>query len=165
MEGRGRSVDYVHTVTKCYNEAIDAYLEGTYTKEKIENWKTQLATVFNRGFWDGYYLGQRLGEWSGNYGSMATKRKIYLGKVTNYFANINVAEIKLETGPLKVGDEILITGTTSGVVQTIVNEVRLELNPVEEAPKGTFCSVAMPEKIRRSDKVYKMVDSSEIKHR
>lgn len=165
IEGRARSAEYVKTVVACYREAAEAYFNGEFTQEKIDNWDQRLATVFNRGFWDGYYLGQRLGEWSSNYGSLATKRKVYLGRVTNYFSNIGVAEIKLETGPLKPGDEILITGTTSGVVQTIVEEVRVELNPIEEAPKGSFCSVAIPQKIRRSDKVYKMVESSQIRQR
>jgi U32 family peptidase len=163
IEGRARSAEYVKTVVECYHEAVDAYFDGNFTAEKIADWDRRLASVFNRGFWDGYYLGQRLGEWSSNYGSLATKRKVYLGRVTNYFANLGVAEIKLETGSLRPGDEILITGTTSGVVQTIVSEVRVELDPVEEAPKGIFCSVAIPQKIRRSDKVYKMVESSQLK--
>jgi putative protease len=165
VEGRARSAEYVKTVVECYHEAAEAYSEGNFTTEKIEDWDRRLASVFNRGFWDGYYLGQRLGEWSSNYGSMASKRKVYLGRVTNYFANIGVAEIKLETGSLRPEDEILITGTTSGVVQTVVSEVRVALDPVDEAPKGTFCSVAIPQKIRRSDKVYKMVESSQLKQR
>ena len=122
-----------------------------------------LPQFFNRGFWDGYYLGQRLGEWSGNYGSMATKRRVYLGKITNYYTNLSVGEVKLETGTLKPGDEILITGPSSGVMQTVVSEVRVELKPVDEAPKGSYCSVIVPSKVRRSDKVYKIVDASQVK--
>ena len=163
IEGRARSADYVKCVVKCYREAADACLEGTFTDAKIEDWNERLTTVFNRGFWDGYYLGQRLGEWSGNYGSLATKRRVYLGKVTNFFNNIGVGEFKLETGSLKPGDEILITGPSSGVMQTVVNEVRVELNPVAEAFKGSYCSVAVPSKVRRSDKVYKIVDASQVK--
>lgn len=163
IEGRARSADYVKCVVECYREAVMAYQEGSFTPEKVTDWDQRLATVFNRGFWDGYYLGQRLGEWSGNYGSLATKRRVYLGKVTNYFTNIGVGEFKLETGSLKPGDEILITGPSSGVLQTFVDEVRVELNPVSEAPKGSYCSVAVPAKVRRSDKVYKIVDSSMVK--
>jgi putative protease len=163
IEGRARSADYVKCVVECYREAADAYLEGSFTAEKIENWNERLASVFNRGFWNGYYLGQRLGEWSGNYGSLATKRRVYLGKVTNYFANIGIGEFKLETGSLKPEDKILITGPSSGVIQTVVKEVRVELQPVMEAPKGSYCSVSVPSRIRRSDKVYLIVDASEIK--
>lgn len=163
IEGRARSADYVKCVVACYREAANAYLEGTFNEEKVVDWNDRLATVFNRGFWDGYYLGQRLGEWSGNYGSLATKRKVYLGKVTNYFTNKGIGEFKLETGALKPGDEILITGPSTGVIQTIVEEVRVELIPVGEAIKGTYCSVAVPSKVRRSDKIYKIVDASEVK--
>jgi putative protease len=163
IEGRARSADYVKCVVECYREAADAYTEGTFTEEKIADWDLRLATVFNRGFWDGYYLGQRLGEWSGNYGSLATKRRVYLGKVTNYFSNVGVGEFKLETGSLKTGDEIQITGLSSGVMQIVVGEVRVELKTVDEAPKGSYCSVAVPSKVRRSDKIYKIVDASQIK--
>jgi putative protease len=163
IEGRARSADYVKTVVECYREAADACMSGTFNDEKIADWNNRLATVFNRGFWDGYYLGQRLGEWSGNYGSLATKRRVYLGKVTNFFTNISVGEFKLETGSLKPGDEIQITGLSSGVLQTIVEEVRVELKPVDEAPKGSYCSVSVPSKVRRSDKVYKIVDASQVK--
>lgn len=163
IEGRARSADYVKCVVECYREAVEAYLDGTYGAEKIADWDARLATVFNRGFWDGYYLGQRLGEWSKNYGSLATKRRVYLGKVTNFFTNLGVGEFKLETGSLKPGEEILITGPSSGVIQTVVEEVRVELTPVDEAPKGCYCSVALPAKVRRSDKVYKVVDASQVK--
>lgn len=163
IEGRARSADYVKCVVECYREAANAYLDGTFGEEKIKDWDQRLATVFNRGFWDGYYLGQRLGEWSGNYGSMATRRRVYLGKVTNYFTNIGIGEIKLETGSLLPGDEIQISGPSSGVMQTVVNEVRVGLQPVEEAVKGEYCSVAVPSKVRRSDKVYKIVDATTVK--
>ena len=163
IEGRARSADYVKCVVECYREAADACQDGTFGAEKIEDWNNRLATVFNRGFWDGYYLGQRLGEWSGNYGSLATKRRVYLGKITNFYNNISIGEIKLETGCLKPGDEIMITGPSSGVMQTVVEEVRVEMVRVEEAFKGTYCSVAVPSKVRRSDKVYKIVDASQVK--
>ena len=162
IEGRARSPEYVYTVVECYREAVQAYFNDTYTAEKIANWHERLATVFNRGFWDGYYLGQRLGEWSQNYGSLATKRKVYIGKGLNYFSNLKVAEFKLETGPLKVGDEIYITGPTTGLIKTIVEEIQLDKHPVEEAPKGSYISIPMDTKIRKSDKLYKIVDSVEI---
>jgi len=165
IEGRARSAEYVKTTVECYHEAVKAYLEGSFTEEKVAVWDEKLSSVFNRGFWDGYYLGQRLGEWSGNYGSLATKRKIYIGKCTNYFSNIQVAEFKLETQNLSKGDEIIITGPTTGVIQTAANEIRFDLNPVEEAYKGQFISIPVEAKIRRSDKLFKVVDASEIKHR
>lgn len=160
IEGRARSAEYVRTVCECYNEAVQAYLDGTYSREKIEAWKERLATVFNRGFWDGYYLGQRLGEWSEVYGSKATKKKVLLGKVTNYFKNLSVGEFKLESGRLAVGEEILITGTTTGVIQMKVSELRVDLQSVESIEKGTVFSMPTPEKIRRGDKLYKVVDTT-----
>ena len=163
IEGRARSPEYVKTTVECYSEAVDAYFSNSFTKDKIENWNERLTTVFNRGFWNGYYLGQRLGEWSANYGSQATKRKIYLGKCTNYFSNIGVAEFKLETGNLKIGDHIIVNGPTTGVVESVAGEIRFELESVEEGLKGQHISVAVPEKIRRSDKLYKLVDAKEVK--
>lgn len=163
MEGRARSPEYVKTVLSCYNEAVDACFGGTYTKEKIEKWDERLASVFNRGFWDGYYLGQRLGEWSEKYGSVATKRKVYVGKCTNYFAKIGVAEIQIETGTLEVGDDIIIMGPTTGVVETKVGEVRVDLKATEAAMKGEKCSIQVPELVRRADKLYKIVDASRVK--
>lgn len=157
IEGRARGPEYVKTVVSSYREAIDSVLEGTYSYEKIEHWNKRLASVFNRGFWDGYYLGQKLGEWSANYGSLATRKKVYLGKGTNYFPKIGVAEFVLETKSLKVGDEILITGPTTGVVEMAVPEIRVDLQPVEEAQKGDRFSIPVDEKIRRSDKLYKWV--------
>jgi len=162
IEGRARSPEYVYTVVECYREAVESYFDDTYTSEKIADWHERLATVFNRGFWDGYYLGQRLGEWSNNYGSLATKRKVYIGKGLNYFSNLKVAEFKLETGPLKVGDEIYISGPTTGLIKTIVEEIQLDKQKVEQAPKGSYISIPIDTKIRKSDKLYKIVDSSEI---
>jgi putative protease len=163
IEGRARPPEYVKTVSECYNEAVIAYLEGTYNEEKINNWTNRLSAVFNRGFWDGYYLGQKLGEWSHKYGSRATKRKIYIGKTTNYFTKIKVAEFLIESHDLKLGDEILITGPTTGVVQFAVNEIRVDLKNTEIAEKGVRCSVPVGTLIRRSDKVYKIVDAEKVK--
>ncbi len=162
IEGRARSPEYVKTVVRCYREAVDACFEGTFGEEKIKAWDGQLKSVFNRGFWDGYYLGQRLGEWSHSYGSKATKRKIYIGKGTNYFSKIGVAEFKIETQPLKTGDEVIITGPTTGVIQMTVEEIRVDLEVVDKAPKGVRCSIPVAEKIRRADKLYKIVDASEV---
>ncbi len=165
IEGRARSAEYVKTVAQCYSEAVDAYFADDFTDERIESWNTRLAAVFNRGFWDGYYLGQRLGEWSKNYGSQATKRKLYIGKGTNYFTKLKVAEFELQTSNLKVGDEIVITGPTTGVVETTVKEIRVDLKPVEEAKKGERFSIQIDEKIRRADKLFKMIDAKEVKER
>ena len=163
IEGRARSPEYVRTVTSAYDEAINAVIDGTYNQKLIDNLNGRLSTVFNRGFWDGYYLGQKLGEWSHNYGSSATMRKIYLGKITNYFSKIGVAEIKLETGDMKRGDELLIIGPTTGVLDYNVNEIRVGDESVEIAEKGVFCSVPSESLLRRSDKVYKWVDASSVK--
>jgi putative protease len=163
IEGRARSAEYVKEVTSCYDEAVRSIEKGTYNKEKKEAWKKRLSSVFNRGFWDGYYLGQKMGEWNSNYGSSATKRKVYLGKITNYFTKLNVAEIKLENGDLIKGDTILITGPTTGVVEYNVDEIRVELLVTEKAMKGELCSIKTPDYLRRSDKVYKWVDSKEVK--
>ncbi|WP_461641239.1 peptidase U32 family protein [Labilibaculum euxinus] len=158
FEGRARSPEYVKTVVSNYNEAVDAYLEGAYTRDKIDQWMNNLATVFNRGFWDGYYLGQKIGEWSEEYGNRATKRKMLIGKGTNYFAKIKVAEFLLESQELKVGDQILITGPTTGVIETTVKEIRVDLKSVEKAVKGDSFSISMDTMIRRSDKLYKIVE-------
>ena len=163
IEGRARSPEYVHTVVECYREAVESYFDETFTSEKISDWDARLASVFNRGFWNGYYLGQRLGEWSGNYGSLATHRKVYVGKGLNYFSKLKVAEFKLETGTLKVGDEIYITGPTTGLVKSIVQEIQIDKLSVKEAPKGSFISIPIDTKIRKSDKLYKIVEASEVK--
>lgn len=160
IEGRARSCEYVKTVVKCYDEALNSCFDGTYDREKIDGWKKRLETVFNRGFWDGYYMGQRLGEWSEVYGSRATKTKVYLGKVLNFFSKINVAEIKLETAEeLSVGDEILITGTTTGALQQIVDEIREDLKPVPKVVQGSLFSIKTSDVVRRGDKLYKIVDT------
>ena len=157
IEGRARSAEYVKTVTSCYNEAIHAYVEGAFTKEKIEEWNGRLGSVFNRGFWDGYYLGQRLGEWSEVYGSKATHRKVYVGKGTNYFDRVRVAEVAIETGSLRFGDSILIIGPTTGVIETSIKELRVNEMNVDIASKGERCSFPVDQVVRRSDKVYKLV--------
>lgn len=157
IEGRARGPEYVRTVVECYKEAVKAYCDGTFDQEKVARWNERLASVFNRGFWDGYYLGQRLGEWSSNYGSGATKRKLYIGKGIKYFSNLGVAEFLMETQSLKVGDEILITGPTTGAITQIVDEIRVGLKPVKETVKGEKFSIKVTEKIRPSDKLFKMV--------
>ena len=163
IEGRARPPEYVYTVTKCYDEAVKAYIDGSYGEEKIKNWRQSLSSVFNRGFWDGYYLGQKIGAWSHRYGSRATKRKIYIGKAINYFTKIKVAEFKIETGTLKAGDDILITGPTTGVVYSHIKEIRVDRKPVNKATKGEYFSIAIENQVRRSDKLFKMVDAGEVK--
>ncbi len=163
IEGRARPAEYVFTVTQCYNEAVNAVINNDFTTARIKEWQERLATVFNRGFWDGYYLGQHLGEWSGVYGSKATKRKIYTGKGNNYFDKIKVAEFLLEAGELQVGDEILITGPTTGVIQTIVKEIRVDEKQVQTARKGETCSIQIDQVVRRSDKLYRIVDPNMVK--
>lgn len=157
IEGRGRSVDYVYTVTKCYNEAIEAYLNGSFSSEKVSVWKTDLATVFNRGFWDGYYLGRKMGEWANENGSKSSKRKIYLAKGVKYFEKAGVGEFKCESHSLSVGDEIMITGPTTGYVQMKVDELRVDGKVAQTAEKGDVFTIALPEKVRPSDKLYKLV--------
>ena len=157
IEGRARGPEYVKTVVSCYREAIEAYLNGSFSQEKIENWDTRLAKVFNRGFWDGYYLGQRLGEWSAAYGSKATHKKVYIGKCTNYFQKIGVAEFLIEAQGLDVNDEILVTGETTGAYEDVVEEVRVDLLPVNHVDKGVYCSIKIKEIVRRNDKLYKIV--------
>lgn len=154
IEGRARSAEYVKTVARCYRDAADAVLAGKYTPEYASELKERLSTVFNRGFWDGYYQGARLGEWSEVYGNKATKSKKYIGKVTNYFSNIGVAEILIETGSISVGDNVIIIGPSTGVVEVKVEEIRVDLKSTESAVKGEYCSIAVPEKLRRSDKLY-----------
>jgi putative protease len=160
IEGRARGPEYVKTVVSCYREAVEACLEGTFTDEKIEGWNLRLSKVFNRGFWDGYYMGQRLGEWSANYGSEATHKKMYIGKVTNYFAKIGVAEILVEAQHISINDEILITGETTGAYEDFIQEMRVELQVVEKAQKGTYFSIKTKDVVRRNDKVYKIIPSN-----
>jgi U32 family peptidase len=162
IEGRARSPEYVKTVTECYREAIDSVLDGTYSKEKIERWTNRLNSVFNRGFWDGYYLGQRLGEWNDSYGSKATKKKIYIGKSTNYYSKIGVAEFLIENKTLKPGDEVLIIGPSTGVVELTIDELRTGEGPQDVVKKGDVCAFKVKEFIRKSDKLYKLVDSNPV---
>jgi len=157
IEGRARGAEYVKAVVSCYKEAIESCLEGTFTEQKTADWNIRLSKVFNRGFWNGYYLGQRLGEWSSTYGSAATHKKIYVGKVTNYFSKIGVAEFLIEAQSLSVGDEILITGDTTGAYEDIVSEIRVQLKPVNQVDKGTYFSLKTNELIRRNDKLFKIV--------
>ena len=161
IEGRARGPEYVDTVVRCYREAIEAICEGSYTPERIAEWDARLSTAFNRGFWDGYYLGQRLGEWTPIYGSAATKQKIYKAKVTNYFSKLGVAELSLEAGSLAVGDEILITGPTTGLVRITLQEIRFDLQPVERGEQGTRVSIPVPSKVRPGDRVYLFEERTE----
>jgi U32 family peptidase len=158
IEGRGRSADYVYTVTKCYREAIDAIQAGTFNEEKVADWMERLSTVYNRGFWDGYYLGRKMGEWSNAYGSVATKKKILLGKGVKFFERIGVGEFLMESNQLQVGDVIAITGPTTGYIETTVGEMMLDGASAQEVKKGDTFSMPVPEKIRPSDKLYKIID-------
>ena len=155
IEGRGRSAEYVKVTTECYHEAVGAVHDGTFTLEKVEAWTERLRSVFNRGFWDGYYLGRTMGEWSERYGSQATTVRTHIGKVTNFFGKLSVAEITLESGEIAVGDTLVIEGPTTGVYETTVTELRLEVDPVPRAVKGQVCSIATDTVVRRGDKVYK----------
>ena len=154
IEGRARGPEYVKTVVECYNEAINSYLDGTLTEEKKDEWDERLRTVFNRGFWNGYYLGQRLGEWTRNYGSSATERKVYAGKGIRYFSNIGVAEFLIEATELHVGDKLLITGHTTGAMYLTLDEARVNLKPVDIVKKGAHVSFKVPDRIRPNDKLY-----------
>ena len=162
IEGRARGPEYVRTVAECYKEAIRAYVDGSFTDEKIEDWNRRLATVFNRGFWDGYYLGQRLGEWTRNYGSAATERKIYVGRGMKYFSNLGVAEFLVEAAELNQGDKLLVTGPTTGAIFLDADDMRVDLKPVPTVHKGEHFSIKC-EKIRPSDKLYKLVSTEELK--
>lgn len=156
LEGRARSPEYVKTVTQCYREAVVSIADESYGQDKIAGWMNRLSSVFNRGFWDGYYLGQRLGEWSHHYGSVATEKKVYVGKITNYFANLGVAEVKIEATELFSNDRILIIGPTTGVVEQMIQEIRIEDQPVEVCAKGIRCSIRTLELVRRNDKLYRV---------
>lgn len=154
IEGRGRGPEYVKTVTRVYRQAANACLEGTFSQQKIAQWMQELKKVYNRGFWDGYYLGRKMGEWTRRYGSQATQKKIYVGKVTNYFSRLQVAEVKMETGQLTVHDPIYITGPTTGVLEMNPAEIRVDLKPVDKTMKGELCSFKVPQLVRRGDKVF-----------
>ncbi|MDD2299903.1 MAG: U32 family peptidase [Fermentimonas sp.] len=160
IEGRARGPEYVRIVTTCYREAIESYCNDTFTQEKIDVWNEKLATVFNRGFWDGYYLGQRLGEWTHRYGSGATKRKVYVGKAVKHFGNLGVTEFLVETQSVKSGDELLITGPTTGAVFVTAEDIRVDLETTDEAVKGDRFSIKTNEKIRPNDQLYKMVTAN-----
>lgn len=163
IEGRARGPEYVKTVVGCYNEAILSYLDGSFSEEKINGWDERLKTVFNRGFWNGYYLGQRLGEWSSTYGSESTKRKVYVGKGMKYYSKLGVAEFLVETKyGVKTGDELLITGPTTGVIELKAEEIQVDCHPADTCERGELFSIKVPEKIRPSDKLYKIVDASEV---
>ena len=160
IEGRARSAEYVKRCASCYRRAADAVCDGAYTPELAASLKSELAEVFNRGFWDGYYQGAYLGQWSDVYGSQATRTKVYCGKVTNWFGRIGVAEVKVESAPLHAGDRVMAIGPTTGVVEFTADDIRVEFKQVQTAPKGVDCSVALPsgERLRRGDKVYLWVD-------
>ena len=165
IEGRARSGEYVKTVTRAYREAADAIEEGRFSSELGASLKERLATVFNRGFWDGYYQGARLGEWSEVYGNQATRTKVYLGRVTNYYSRLGVAEIYMETGSFRTGDTLLICGGTTGVVEAVPSEIRLDdAHILEEAAKGDICSIPVPQQVRRGDKVYLFVTPDEARN-
>jgi len=157
IEGRGRSPEYVKTVTHCYKEAVNAYFAGTYSEEKVNKWTEELQNVYNRGFWDGYYLGRKLGEWTERYGSQAKKTKIYVGKITNFFAKMNVAEVKIEANDLQMGNEYVVIGPTTGVYEDTVTEIRVNLQTVNMVPKGETCSIPTQSTVRRNDKLYKII--------
>ncbi|HOV11799.1 MAG TPA: peptidase U32 family protein [Bacteroidales bacterium] len=154
IEGRGRSADYVKTVTACYKEAINSIADGSYSETKIQAWKERLKTVYNRGFWDGYYLGQTLGEWNNVYGSQAVKEKVYIGKITNYYSKIKVADIKVETRPLSLGDEIMIIGNTTGVYEDVIREMRIDDHTVSIVEKSQLCSIPVHSAVHRGDKLF-----------
>ena len=159
IEGRARGPEYVYTVVKTYKEAIQSVLDGTFTKEKKDHWDEQLARVFNRGFWDGYYQGQLMGEWNKEYGSCATERKLYIGKGMKYFSKLGVAEFSVEANTFSVGDKMLITGPTTGVIYVTADEIHDDHGAVETAQQGTRVSIKVPQKVRPSDKLFKLVRS------
>lgn len=161
IEGRARGPEYVYTVVTCYKEAMQSVLDGTFTEEKKNDWDKRLATVFNRGFWDGYYQGQTFGEWNKNYGSMATEKKVLIGKVTKYFSRLNVGEIAVEASNFKLGDKLLITGPTTGVMYITAKEIHDDNGPIEHAPQHIRVSVPVKGKVRPNDKVFKLVKVEE----
>ena len=160
IEGRARGPEYVYEVVTCYKEAIQSVLDGTYTEEKKDKWDERLSTVFNRGFWDGYYQGQRLGEWTKNYGNKATEKKVLVGKVMKYFSKLGVAEIAVEASEIEKEQKMLITGPTTGILKFDASEIRYDLKPVEKAEKGWRVSVPVPDKVRPNDKVYKLLKTN-----
>ncbi|MDD7335413.1 MAG: peptidase U32 family protein [Prevotella sp.] len=163
IEGRARGPEYVYTVVKCYKEAIQSVLDGTFTEEKKDAWDERLAKVFNRGFWDGYYQGQTMGEWNKHYGSVATEKKVLVGKVMKYFSRLNVAEVAVEASDFSLGDKLLITGPTTGVMYLDTTEIRYDLKPVGKALQGQRVSIPVKGKVRPSDKLFKLVEVTEWK--
>ena len=159
IEGRARGADYVDTVVRCYSEAIGAVLSGRFSEEQKDAWDERLKTVFNRGFWDGYYQGQRLGEWTDKPGSAATEKKVYCAKGVRYYSKLQVAEFKVEAAPLHVGDRVLITGPTTGALYTTIQEIRYDLKPVDEARQGWRVSIPVDRKIRPSDKLFILTEN------
>ena len=159
IEGRARGPEYVHTVVSCYKEAIESVLDGTFTEEKKDKWDERLSTVFNRGFWDGYYQGQKMGEWTKEYGNKATEKKVLIGKVMKYFSRLGVAEIAVEANTFAKGDKLLITGNTTGAMFLNADEIRYDLKPVEVAEQGWRVSIPIPDKVRPNDKLFKLVKS------
>jgi putative protease len=161
IEGRGRSPEYTKVTVAVYSEAVKAIQEGTFTQDKIDAWMERLKGVYNRGFWDGYYLGRRTFEWSKQYGSQATQTKLFIGQVTNYFSRLGVAEIRVETHDLNMGDPIMIIGPTTGVYEDSIRELRLDDGPVQQAVKGELCSIPVNDVVRRGDKVYRIIETAE----
>lgn len=159
IEGRARGPEYVHTVVTCYREAIESVLDGTFTEEKKDLWDKRLSTVFNRGFWDGYYQGQKMGEWTKEYGNKATEKKVLIGKVMKYFSRLSVAEIAVEANTFSKGDRLLITGNTTGAMFLNADEIRYDLRPVDAAEQGWRVSIPVPGKVRPNDKLFKLVKS------
>ncbi|MDD6753014.1 MAG: U32 family peptidase [Prevotella sp.] len=156
IEGRARGPEYVHTVVSCYKEAISSVINGTFTEERKDEWDQRLATVFNRGFWDGYYQGQTLGEWNRHYGSNATERKVLVGKVIKYFSKLGVAEVAVEASEFGLGDKLLITGNATGALWLTADEIRYDLKPVERALQRQRVSIPVPEKVRPNDKLFRI---------
>ena len=160
IEGRARGPEYVHTVVTCYREAIQSVLDGTFTEEKKDKWDERLSTVFNRGFWDGYYQGQKMGEWTKEYGNKATEKKVLIGKVMKYFSRLGVAEIAVEANTFAKGDKLLITGNTTGAMFLNAEEIRYDLKPVDVAEQGWSVSIPVPDKVRPNDKLFKLIKSA-----
>ncbi len=162
IEGRGKAADYVKTVTRCYREAVDSYLSNTYSPTKVADWLNRLHQVYNRGFWSGYYLGREMGEWASNSGSQALTRKIYIGKATNYYSRSGIGEFLIEAYSLKVGQEVMIVGPTTGVIETTITSLHVNDDGAKEcAEKGEYCSFATGTQVRKSDKLYKIVPAKE----
>jgi putative protease len=157
IEGRARGAEYVSTVVGCYREAIQSVIDGTFTEEKKDKWDERLSTVFNRGFWDGYYQGQKMGEWNKHYGSLATEKKVLVGVVKKFFSKLSVAEVAVQASDFNLGDKLLITGPTTGAMYLNADEIRFDLEKTDKAEKGQRVSIPVPGKVRPNDKLFKMV--------